>query len=97
MFDLGLVLDNCWHHGSTLEELNTGITSLRQSSEIKNYEFEDLYLPCNDIFSINITKLTTRLLQDFINCRNAEALDNQIDKAYESRFGDIIEVYQNGR
>jgi hypothetical protein len=96
MFDLGSVLDKCWHYGQTLEEINDGLEPKAGRPDIENYAFEDLHLPCEDVFKANITRLSSRLLRDFINCRDAKALETASRKAVESRFGDIVQVYQDG-
>ncbi|XP_011504979.1 PREDICTED: uncharacterized protein LOC105367854 [Ceratosolen solmsi marchali] len=96
MFDLGSVLHKCWHHGTTLDEINGGLESKVNRPDIENYEFQDLHLPCDEVFRANLTRLSTSLLQDFIGCRGSEALAIPSRKSIESRFGDIVEVYQNG-
>ena len=96
-FQLGRALLKCWNRGVTMEELLEGVTSVSRRSNIEMYDYDVLYLPCKDVFKRNITRLTSRLMKDYLRCQNAGALDMKVQNLMDQRFQDIIEVYTIGR
>lgn len=97
LFDLGTALDKCWHHGVTLDEIESGLESVPEREDIENYEYDELYLPCEDVFTGNTSKLTSRLVNDYLECQSAGALRFDVMGYVEKRFAEIVEVFTIGR
>ncbi|XP_031785039.1 uncharacterized protein LOC100680344 isoform X2 [Nasonia vitripennis] len=96
LFNLGTVLDKCWHHGVTLDEIESGLKSVPEREDIENYEYADLYLLCEDVFTGNTSKLTSSLVRDYMECQSAGALQFEVMGYVERRFAEIIEVFTIG-
>lgn len=97
-YGVSVILDACWRRGITADELAYGISSLSDLREdMENYGFEELLVPCDDVFSANLTRLTSSLLEDYVGCVARDAVNDLVKAEINDRFAEILQVYKDGK